>query len=441
VKIKAIPLKFSSVIEEEYEKQLGIIRQMFADEVEFLQSLQVGEVIPDEAQVVVFPVLVGEAYSKLDFLQTIKLPIVIITSPFGTMAMWDWEIITVFKDLGMNVFAPYNPELARVVFRSISVKKEMKTAKFLIFQDTPGDGMQADIFKRFYWWEQKCTQSLMDKFGIEIIIKSYKDIGEKAKKISDSIALETAKQHKVSSCSLSSERKLLSAYKLFVAINEEIQNISNLKGVGANCLNESFLSDTTPCLAWNLLYKNYGIVWSCEGDTMSLLTQYMIEKAIKVPVVTTNIYPFLMGMAALAHEKITEFPNVPDPDDHALLVHCGYFGLVPEDMAQRWELKDKVLGIVDENAHVIDAEIGTGKITLAKIHSSFEKLFVCDAELEKYVQYPGSDCRNGGLIRVNDGHKVMEKLYSHHVSVVKGNKKDELKTMCRIFDLDLDDIR
>ncbi len=148
-----------------------------------------------------------------------------------------------------------------------------------------------------------------------------------------------------------------------------------------------------------------------------------------------------MGMAALAHEKINEFPNVPDPDDHALLVHCGYFGLVPETMAQRWELKDKVLGIVDEHAHVIDAEIGTGRITLAKIHSSFGKLFVCDAELEKYVQYPGSDCRNGGLIRVSDGHKMMEKLYSHHVSVVKGNKKDELKTICRVFDLDLDDIR
>lgn len=441
MKIKAIPLKFSSVIENEYEKQLGIIRKMFADEAEFMQSIQVGDTIPDDAQVVVFPVLVGEAYSKLDFLKTIKLPIVIITSPFGTMAMWDWEIITVFKDLGMNVFAPYNPELARVVFRSILIKKEMKTAKFLIFQDTPGDGMQADIFKRFYWWEQKCTQSLMNKFGVEVIIKSYKEIGDKAKKIPDSIALETAKQYKVYACSLSSERKLLSAYKLFIAINEEIQSISNIRGVGANCLNESFLTDTTPCLAWNLLYKNYGIVWSCEGDTMSLLTQYMIEKAIKVPVVTTNIYPFLMGMAALAHEKINEFPNVPDPDAHALLVHCGYFGLVPEDMAQRWELKDKVLGIVDENAHVIDAEIGTGRITLAKIHSSFEKLFVCDAELEKYVQYPGSDCRNGGLIRVSDGYRLMEKLYSHHVSVVKGNKKDELKAMCRIFDLDLDDIR
>ena len=441
MKIKAIPLKFSSVIEDEYEKQLQIITQMFADEVEFLQSIIVGDAIPDEAQVVVFPVLVGEAYSKLSFLQTIKLPIVIITSSYGTMAMWDWEILTVFKELGMNVFAPYNPELARIVFRSVALKKEMKTAKFLVFQDTPGDGMQADIFKRFYWWEQRCTQSIKDKFGIEVIIKSYKEVSEKARKISDGIALEAVKQYKVNACSLSSERKLLSAYKLFIAINEEIQSIDNVKGVGANCLNESFLTDTTPCLAWNLLYKNHGIVWSCEGDTMSLLTQYMIEKVIKAPVITTNIYPFLMGMAALAHEKITEFPNVPDPDDHALLVHCGYFGLVPEPMAQRWELKDKVLGIVDENAHVIDAEIGTGRITLAKIHSSFEKFFVCDAELEKYVQYPGSDCRNGGLIRVSDGHKLMDKLYSHHISVVKGNKKDELKTICRLFDLDFDDIK
>jgi len=438
MKIKAVPLKFSSVVESEYEQQLHIITDMFKDEVEFLPSVTVGDVIPDDAQVVVFPVLVGEAYKKLRYLQTIKLPIVIITSPYGTMAMWDWEILTVFKDLGMNVFAPYHPDLARVVFRTVALKQEMKSAKFLVFQDTPGDGMQADIFKRFYWWEQECNQSIKDKFGIDIVIRSYKQLADKARKITDKDAIAEAGLHNVKTHLLSSERKVLSAYKLYMALKDEVEITGNVKGIGANCLNESFLTDTTPCLAWNLLYKSLGIVWSCEGDTMSLLTQYLLDKTINVPVITTNIYPFLVGMAALAHEKITEFPNVPEPDDCALLVHCGYFGLVPEPMANRWELKDKVLGIVDENAHVIDAEIGTGKVTFAKIHSSFRKLFVCGAELEKYVQYPGSDCRNGGLIRVSDGHRLVDKLYSHHVSVIKGNKRDELNIVCKLFDIVVD---
>ncbi len=365
---------------------------------------------------------------------------VIITSSYGTMAMWDWEILTVFKELGLNVFAPYNPDLARVVFRSIALKQEMKTAKFLVFQDTPGDGMQADIFKRFYWWEKECTQLIKEKFGIDIVIKSYKELGDKAKAIPDEIAREEVKRSPVQKCSLSTEKKVLSAYKLYLAMKEEVEKTGNVTGVGTNCLNESFLTDTTPCLAINLFYKKQGIVWACEGDTVSMLTQYILEKTIKAPVIMTNIYPFLVGMAALAHEKIKEFPNVPDPDDHALLVHCGYFGLVPEPMATKWEMKDKVLGIVDENAHMFDAEMGTGSFTLAKIHSSLDRFFVCGAELEKYVQYPGSDCRNGGLIRVKDGHKLVDKLYSHHLSIIKGNKKDELNTVCRLLGLGIEDI-
>jgi L-fucose isomerase-like protein len=234
------------------------------------------------------------------------------------------------------------------------------------------------------------------------------------------------------------ESKLLAAYKLYLAICDELATEENVVGVGANCLNESFFSDTTPCLAWNLLYKERGLVWSCEGDTMSLLTQYIVDRTIKAPVITTNIYPFLVGMTALAHEKISEFPNVPDPDDHALLVHCGFFGFVPEPMATRWVLKDKILSIVDDDAHMIDAEIGTGAMTLTKIHSSFDRLFVCDAQLEAYVQYPGSDCQNGGLIRVRDGHDLVDKLYSHHVSVITGNHHDELVMIGKLIGLTIE---
>lgn len=438
MKIKVVPIKFETVIESEYDAQLELITKMFSGEIEVLPSVKIGGAIPKEAQAVVFPILVGEAYKKLHIIKKIELPIVIITSQYGTMAMWDWEILTIFKELGLNVFAPYNPELAKVVFRTIALKQEMKTAKFLVWQDTPGDGMQADIFKRFFWWEKECTRRIKEKFGIDIVIKSYKALGDKAKAISDKEAREEVQRHNVKSISIKAEKKILSAYKLYMAIKDEVEREGNVVGIGSNCLNESFLSDTTPCLAWNLMFKEKGILWSCEADTMSLLTQYIVEKTLRSPVMTTNIYPFLVGMAALAHEKISSFPDVIDPDDHALLVHCGYFGFVPEPMATRWELKDKVLAIVDENAHMVDAEMGTGAMTLAKIHSNFSSLFICKADLEEYVQYPGSDCRNGGLIRVPDGHALVDKLYSHHVSVISGNKKDELGVVCRLLDIKTD---
>ena len=32
----------------------------------------------------------------------------------------------------------------------------------------------------------------------------------------------------------------------------------------------------------------------------------------------TNLYPFLMGQAALAHERIPHFPAVDEPENHIL---------------------------------------------------------------------------------------------------------------------------
>jgi len=75
MKIKAVPLKFSSVIENEYEQQLDIITKMFADEVEFLPSVAVGDAIPPEAQVVVFPVLVCLSHSPFFLFSSRSLPV------------------------------------------------------------------------------------------------------------------------------------------------------------------------------------------------------------------------------------------------------------------------------------------------------------------------------------------------------------------------------
>ena len=94
----------------------------------------------------------------------------------------------------------------------------------------------------------------------------------------------------------------------------------------------------------------------------------------------------------------------------------------------------KVLEIVDDNAIALDCELPKGRITLAKIHPDFNKLLIIEAEIVDYVQYPGSDCRNGALIRYNDGEKVMEELCSHHALILSGDQKAKLLQVARIFD-------
>jgi L-fucose isomerase-like protein len=312
----------------------------------------------------------------------------------------------------------------------------MKKAKFLVFQDNPGAGMQAEIFKRFYWWEERCQEAIKEKFGISIVKKSFKELAEKAKKISDAEAAQTAAQ-KIIPYEGVSERALLNACKIYLAIKEEIENDPDIKGAGINCLNESFYSDTTPCLAWSLLYEEKGLLWSCEADTMSLATMYLIQKSIDADLVMSNIYPFLMGMAALKHERIDKFPEVEEPQNHLLVVHCGYFGVVPRCIASEWTLRKKVLAIVDENATAIDARLPLGEVVLTKLHPNLDKLMVVKGVLENYVQYPGSDCRNGALIKVEDGYRLMDLFYSHHNCIIVGNKTEDLKFIAKVFDIDI----
>ena len=436
LKAKLVPLYFQTADQEKIDNQVKIIKDLLSEEAEILDSVVVGEELP-EADAVIFPQLVGEAYNRIDKIKNIDLPKIVITSEFGTVAMWDWEIITYMKSKGIEPIAPYDLKLTKVICRALKLKREMKNAKFVVFQDDPGDGMQSSIFKRFYWWEDECIESLEEKYGIEVIKESFKELGEKAKNISEN-KVEKAKEKFEFSTKNMSSKQLDNALQMYVALEEAISKYDNVKGVGINCLNESYYSNTTPCLAFNLLYEDKGILWGCEADIMSLFTEYIVDKSLDSPIMMSNVYPFLVGKAALKHEGIKEFPEVEEPENNLLIAHCGYFGLTQQSLAEDWVLRPRVLEIVNEEASAIDARIGTGDVTLTKIHPTFDKLFVAEGELHDYEQYPNSDCRNGGVIKINDGHKLMESLYSHHNCIIKGEREVELKFMNKVLNLETD---
>jgi hypothetical protein len=155
-------------------------------------------------------------------------------------------------------------------------------------------------------------------------------------------------------------------------------------------------------------------------------------------VMMTNLYPFLMGQAALAHERIPAFPAVEGPlENHVLAAHCGYLGVVPQAFATEWKLRAKVLAIVDDNATAIDARFPLGELTLAKLEPTFDRLVAFEGELVGYAGYPGSDCLNGAVIRVPDGHTLMRRLPSHHSLLVTGHHRAGLELAGEIFGLEV----
>ncbi len=435
MKARLVPVYFSEANEreqKEFQQQMERLHDFYGDVAEFLPAVCLGDKMP-EADAVVFPQLIFAAFRHNDIFQQIKMPIVVLTSRFGTVEMWDWEIVTYLRDIGCSVFSPYTVELAKTILRAIAVKRSLKDgAKFLMFQDTPGEGMQANIFKRFYWWEQESTDTMQEVFGLKLIYRSWKELNDRARSIPDEEAAKVCADwdvHQEGVC----QKNYYKAVKVYMAVKEVIEEIGDVAGVGSNCLNESFHCDTTPCLAWNMLFERDNIIWACEGDTLTLLSTYILYRSMEKPIMMTNLYPFLVGMAALAHEKIDHFPDIADPDNHALGVHCGYFGLVPRQFCSEWTMRPKVLEIVNDDAIVLDGRFPVGPVTLAKIFPGFKKLSIIKAEIEDYVQYPGSDCRNGALIRYQDGHKVMDALSSHHSLIISGDVTPALLQLAKVF--------
>lgn len=438
-KARLVPIYFKETKTDKFEKQLAHLHHVLGKDAEFLQPVGLGDAVP-ACEAVVFPEILGEAYRNAKAFREIQVPILLITSEFATVSMWDWEISNFLLGKGVETILPYSLEQALLVCSMLSVKRSMNGAKFLIFQDNPGEGFQPDIFKSFYWWEDECTKGIKDTFGITIERRSLKRLGEKAQSIADADAKAVWESWGYPTSDAFALSKGIEAAKLYLALEAEIDSDSII-GMGTNCLNESAFCKTTPCIAWNVLLEERGMLWACEGDTVSLATKYLVYKALKKPLLMTNIYPFLMGKAATKHEKIPGFPEfLPNPEDHILLAHCGYFGLLPKSMSCSWKVVDPVLAIVDEKAHVFDARMQTGPVTITKLDASLSKLMAVKGTLKGYVQYDSSsDCRNGGVLEVANGKDFMDKVYSHHIILVEGDVSQELKLLGKIMSLTVEE--
>lgn len=439
MKAQLVPIYFKTADDPDFLAQLTKLRELLVDEAEILAPVKLGSKIP-ETDGVIFPQMLGEAFREADKIAKLPQPLLVVTSEFGTVSMWDWEINSFLSAKGIRVIGPTNLDKTKQACKAMALRRQLRSSKLLVFQDNPasGTGNQDDIFKRFYWWEPECVDAIEKKYGVKVEKRSLKKLGEDAKAISDDDAIKIWEEKKRGTpIGKLQSRAVLSAVKLYMAVKQVLDQDPTVLAVGMNCLNESMFSDTTPCLAWNFLYEDQRIIWGCEGDLVSMLTKVLISKTLDVSFMMTNLYPFQMGDAALKHEHILNFPEVDGaPENYILAAHCGYFGVVPQSFSTNWTLKDKVLAIVDDNATAIDARFPTGKITLVKLMPPFNRWSIVEGELPKYAQFKNSHCLNGAVIRVPDGKKLVDDLVSHHYIITTGHNLNDLEMVSKVFELD-----
>jgi hypothetical protein len=439
LKAKLVPIYFKTADDPDFLVQLNKLRELLVDVAEISAPVKLGSKVPD-TDGVIFPQMLGEAFREADKIAKLPQPLLVVTSEFGTVSMWDWEINSFLSAKGIRVIGPTNLEKTKAACKAMALRRQLKFSKLLVFQDNPasGTGLQDDIFKRFYWWEPECVEAIERKYGVKVEKRSLKKLGEDAKAISDKAAIKVWEEKKRSTpIGKLQSRAVLSAVKLYMAVQQVLDQDPSVLAVGMNCLNESMFSDTTPCLAWNFLYEDQRIIWGCEGDLVSMLTKVLISKTLDVSFMMTNLYPFQMGDAALKHEHIPNFPEVDGPpENYILAAHCGYFGVVPQSFSTEWKLEEKVLAIVDDNATAIDARFPTGKITLVKLIPPFTRWSIVEGELPKYAQFKDSHCLNGAVIRVPDGKKLVDDLVSHHYIITTGHNLNDLEMVSKVFELE-----
>jgi L-fucose isomerase-like protein len=430
------PLYLEAVAPESFSRQLGELVELSRGLVHWMPPARLGDHIDDAVTAVVVPDMSGLAYRMLAEFRALEKPILVITSEFGTVSMWDWEIRDFLRRRGVETVAPTSLLEFVDICRALGVKERLPRSRMLAYQDDLGAGKQPEIFKRFYWWEDECVDDMQRAFGVTIERRSFRALAARAAGISERRVQETHERLRpgVPMVGLTA-RARAEALRLYLALNDELDETPDVIAAGINCLNESATSPTTPCLAWNLLFEERGLIWGCEADLTSMLTKYLTYSALRVPVIMTNLYPFLMGDAALKHERIPFFPEMPEPENHVLVAHCGFLGVVPQSFATEWTLRPRVLEIVDPNAHAIDARIAEGETTILKLTSTMDRFAVTRAVLTNYAQYENSDCLNGAVLRVADGYRFVENLPSHHAVLATGDIVRRLDVVSRVLGL------
>ena len=96
LKTTLLPVYFPEINEREqreYEIQKERMQKLYGEDTVFLPAVPIGEACTAKADMIVFFQLVGAVFRHRESLEKINIPVLILTSEFGTVEMWDWEIV------------------------------------------------------------------------------------------------------------------------------------------------------------------------------------------------------------------------------------------------------------------------------------------------------------------------------------------------------------
>ena len=137
---------------ESFARQLDELVRLAGDMAQWLPAIGIRQAAGVDADAVIVPDMSGLAYRLRDEFTALGVPILVVTSEFGTVSMWDWEIRDFLRRRGVDTVTPTSLQEFHDILRAVGLSRRLQTATMLAYQDDLGAGQQPDIFKRFYWW-------------------------------------------------------------------------------------------------------------------------------------------------------------------------------------------------------------------------------------------------------------------------------------------------
>ena len=277
---RLLPVHLEARPKRPFHVQLEHLQQRLGDLVEWLAPAPIDAPLPPDASAVVVPDLSGVAYRKLDAFRAIDKPILVITSEFATVSMWDWEIRDFLRRRGVATVAPTSLQESEDICRALGVKETLAGARCSPTRTTSGRACSPTSSSASSGGRRSasgpCTSASASRSSTAATGSSPRVRPPSRKRASPR---RPRIEDRVPMLGLSPSAKA-DALRLYSALEDDLDASGRVIAAGINCLNESASSTTTPCLAWNLLFEDRGLLWGCEADLVSMLTEFIVNKCL-----------------------------------------------------------------------------------------------------------------------------------------------------------------
>ena len=197
------------------------------------------------------------------------------------------------------------------------------------------------------------------------------------------------------------EAELLKAYHLYQALEDMVKKY-RLNGLTIRCFDLLGSLKTTACLALAIFNSKTDCLGTCEGDIPSMLSMFVAKYILKLPSFQAN--PSRINVS----------------DDEIVLAHCT----LPLSMCESYVFDTHFESGIGVGIH---GELKEGPITVFRINSNLNELFVEEGEIIKDL-YEKHLCRTQIVVKLKNLDKLLTHPLGNHEIVIYGHHAKELKS-------------